>query len=170
MDWKKIIGVIAPTAATLLGGPLAGLAVDAIGKAIGMDAPTVDKVHAALTQGNLTGDQIVALKRAEQDLVVRLEELGLQKEKLDFDDRASARVRETVVKDYTNQVLSYTIVGAFVLLVAGTLLGWATVDGALAGTLVGYLSAKCEQVLSYYFGSTKGSARKTELLADIGKP
>jgi hypothetical protein len=27
------------------------------------------------------------------------------------------------------------------------------------------LSAKCEQVLSYYFGSTAGSARKTELLA-----
>jgi len=50
-------------------------------------------------------------------------------------------------------------------LVGATLLGAAKVDGALAGTLVGYLSAKAEQVLAYYFGSTAGSARKTELLA-----
>ena len=35
----------------------------------------------------------------------------------------------------------------------------------LAGTLVGHLSAKCEQVLAYYFGSSRSSDRKTELLA-----
>ena len=35
MDWKSIIGVVAPTLATALGGPLAGLAVETLGKALG---------------------------------------------------------------------------------------------------------------------------------------
>lgn len=77
----------------------------------------------------------------------------------------SARDREASVRDNTNRVLAYTIVGAFVGMVGTALLGYAKVDNVMAGTLVGYLSAKCEQVLAYYFGSTAGSARKTELLA-----
>jgi len=35
----------------------------------------------------------------------------------------------------------------------------------MAGTLIGYLSAKADQVLSFFFGSTAGSQRKTELLS-----
>jgi hypothetical protein len=61
--------------------------------------------------------------------------------------------------------LAYAVVGGFLALVGSTLLGFANVDSALAGTLVGYLSAKAEQVLAYYFGSTRGSAEKTALLA-----
>jgi hypothetical protein len=40
------------------------------------------------------------------------------------------------------------------------------------GTLIGYLSAKSEQILAYYFGSSKSSDHKTELLAkapSVGK-
>ena len=36
MDWLRSI---APTIASALGGPLAGLAVDAVSKAIGIDPP-----------------------------------------------------------------------------------------------------------------------------------
>ena len=51
-------------------------------------------------------------------------------------------------------------------MIAGVVLaGYAKAETVLAGTIIGYVSAKCEQVLAYYFGSTKGSARKTELLA-----
>jgi|GEM_PF-4281121 len=32
-------------------------------------------------------------------------------------------------------------------------------------TLIGYVSAKAEQVVSYYFGSSAGSSRKDALLA-----
>lgn len=170
MDFKSIIGAIAPTVATMLGGPLAGLAVDALGTALGMESPTVDKVKKALTTGQLSGDQIVALKTAEQAVLVRMEELGIQREQLEHDDRASARAREVGVKDKTNQRLAFLVVGAFILMVGLTLAGAAKVESVLAGTLVGYLSAKCEQVLAYYFGSTKGSADKTNLLAGMRPP
>lgn len=36
---------------------------------------------------------------------------------------------------------------------------------ALIGTIIGYLSAKSDQVISYHFGSTKGSSDKDKALA-----
>lgn len=163
MDWLKNI---APTLATVLAGPLAGLAVEAIGNAIGMTDATKEKISDALQTGQLSGEQIIALKRAEIDMKAKEQEFGFKFEELVFKDRDSARQREMAVKDNTNKILAYTIVGSFVAMVTGTLMGWAKVDSVLAGTLVGYLSAKAEQVLAYYFGSTKGSADKTKLLAD----
>lgn len=165
MDWKNIIGTVAPTLAAALGGPLAGLAVDAIGKAIGLDSPTIKNVQDSFSAGHLTSDQIAQLKQAELALQVKMRELDISEEQLYFSDRDSARKRESIVQDKTNRNLAYVIVSAFIALVAASILGYAKVDSALAGTLVGYLSAKCEQVLAYYFGSSKSSDRKTELLS-----
>ncbi len=167
MEWLKNI---APTIATALGGPLAGVAVDAVGAALGWKDATKEKVVEALSRGQLTGDQVLALKQAELELKGKEQELGFKFAELDIRDRDSARQREMSVKDNTNTILAFTVVGAFVALVAGTMLGLAKVDTVLAGTLVGYLSAKAEQVLAYYFGSTKGSAAKTLLLAHAGDP
>lgn len=166
MDWLK---TIAPTLATALGGPLAGLAVEAVGKAFGWEEATLEKVSDALSHGQLSGEQVAQLKLAEIELIKQERELGFKFAELENRDRDSARQREMVVKDNTNKVLAYTVVGAFVALVAGTLLGWAKVDSALAGTLVGYLSAKAEQVLAYYFGSTRTSAEKTAMIARAGE-
>lgn len=166
LSWLK---TIAPTVATALGGPLAGLAVEAVGSAFGWEDATKEKVQDMLTKGQLSSEQLTQLKQAEMSMLEKERELGFKFAELDFKDRDSARQREIAVKDNTNKVLAYTVVGAFVALVAGTLLGWARVDSALAGTLVGYLSAKAEQVLAYYFGSTKGSAEKTAIIARGGK-
>jgi hypothetical protein len=34
------------------------------------------------------------------------------------------------------------------------------------GTLIGYVSAKADQVVSYYFGSSSGSKEKTQAMTD----
>jgi len=60
--------------------------------------------------------------------------------------------------------LALLIVVTFLVTVGMTLFGLTKVDSVLAGTLIGYLSAKCEQVISFYFGSSAGSQRKDELL------
>lgn len=170
MDWKALIGNLAPTVSTALGGPLAGLAVVELGKVLGIDAPTVKKVTEALTTVPLTGEQIVQVKQAELALQIRMRELEITEEQLYESDRDSARNREVKVQDGTNRNLAYVVVGAFIAMVAATLLGYAKVESVLAGTLVGYLSAKCEQVLAYYFGSSKSSDRKTELLSQSTPP
>ena len=130
---------------------------------------SLDPVTAALDIGGKLIERIwpdPTQRAAAQLELVRLQQSGeLQELTLSVQDRESARQREVGVKDYTNRILAFVVTGSFLAMVACTLLGYAHVDGALAGTLVGYLSAKAEQVLAYYFGSSAGSAAKTELLA-----
>ena len=44
VEISDVLKKLAPTAATLLAGPFAGMAVEAIGNALGMDEPTQEKI------------------------------------------------------------------------------------------------------------------------------
>lgn len=172
MDWKSLIKGVAPVVGTALGGPLGGAAVSIIADALGLSEKTEEAIKNVIGQG-LTPEQEVALQLAEKNFALEQLKINVALQtrlaELEVDDRNKAREREANVKDNTNRNLAYAIVGGFIALVGSTLLGFAEVDSALAGTLVGYLSAKCEQVLSYYFGSTRTSEQKTNLLAQQGK-
>jgi ABC-type Fe3+-siderophore transport system permease subunit len=165
MDFTQVIKTIAPTVAAALGGPLAGVAVSALGSIFGIEEPTQDKIAAAISNAQMTPAQVAQIKALELQYQNEERERQFKYVELQFKDVDSARAREAQVQDRTNRNLAYTIVGAFIALVGATLMGVTRVDSVLAGTLVGYLSAKCEQVLAYYFGSTRGSERKSELLA-----
>lgn len=165
MSFTDIVKTLAPTVASALGGPLAGAAVTALGGILGLSEPTQEKIASAISSGHMTSEQITRIKELELQYQNDEKERGFRYAELVFKDVDSARQREMVVKDHVNMVLAYTIVGSFIAMVGATLLGHAKVESVLAGTLVGYLSAKAEQVLAYYFGSSRGSDRKTELLA-----
>jgi hypothetical protein len=50
--------------------------------------------------------------------------------------------------------------------------GYKTKDPAMAGTVgivIGYVFGEAKQVLSYYFGSSAGSATKDKTISDIAK-
>lgn len=166
MDWKNLLGTVAPWIGTALGGPLGGMAATAIAEVFGLSEKTEDALKQALS--GATPEQMFALKAADQQFAVRMQELGFQNvqalEKIAADDRDSARKREASVLDYTPRILAYLIVGGFLGMAYGVLFKQMSADSVLAGTIIGYLSAKAEQVAAYYFGSTAGSARKTELL------
>lgn len=166
MDWMTTLKHIAPTVASAFLGPLGGIAVAAIGNVLGVSDATQDKIAEVIKNGQLTPEQIGEIKKLEMQYQENERERGFKYTELEFKDRDSARVREAATKDNTNKILAFVIVGAFIAMVAGTLLGAAKVESVLAGTLVGYLSAKAEQVLAYYFGSSSGSLAKTDLLAN----
>lgn len=161
-DWIK---TIVPMLGTALGGPLGGAAAAFIADKLGIESKTVEAVSEVLNSGKMTPDQISAIKLAEMDFKKFLESNKIKMEEIAAADRNSARNREVQVKDNTNKILAFTVVGAFIAMVGATLMGFAKVESVLAGTLVGYLSAKAEQVLAYYFGSSAGSKDKTALLA-----
>jgi hypothetical protein len=144
------------------------MAVTALGGIFGLSDATQDKIAKVVTNGQMTPEQIAGIKELELRFQNDEKERGFRYAELEFKDRDSARQREMQTKDYTNRVLAYTIVGSFIAMVGAALLGYAKVESALAGTLVGYLSAKAEQVLAYYFGSSAGSQAKTDLLARAG--
>lgn len=165
MDFTQVIKTIAPTVASALGGPLAGAAVSALGAIFNIGEPTQDKIKEAIENAQMTPAQIAQIKALELQYQNDEKERAFKYAELEFKDLDSARQRDAATRDNVNRNLAYAMVVAFIAVVAATLLGAARVDSALAGTLIGYLSAKCEQVLAYYFGSTRGSERKTELLA-----
>ena len=69
MDYVSILKTVAPTVATMLGGPLAGMAVKFIGDQIGIPAATTDAVTAALTSMGETPEG--RIKLAEIDAALR---------------------------------------------------------------------------------------------------
>lgn len=163
----KKIAPFAPTVASLFGGPGAGLAVEAIGKAFGLSSPTADSIQEHLSSLQMTGDQILQLKQAELALQTRMKELDISEEQLRYADVDSARKREMSVKDLTTPMLAWTVVGASVSLCVAAVTGYVTKDpsqATLVGTVIGYVISEAKQVLSYYFGSSQGSAAKNEML------
>jgi hypothetical protein len=157
---------LAPTVASAILGPLGGIAVAAIGSVLGVSDATQDKIAEVIKNGQLTPEQIGEIKKLEMQYQENERERGFKYAELEFKDRDSARAREVGTKDNTNKILAFVVIGAFLAMVGATLLGYAKVESVLAGTLVGYLSAKAEQVLAYYFGSSSGSKAKTDLLAN----
>lgn len=166
MDWTTVLKTLAPTVASAVLGPLGGVAVAALGNILGVSEATQDKIADAIKTGQLTPEQVGEIKRLELQYLETERERGFKYSELEFRDRDSARAREVATKDNTNKILAFTVIGAFIAMVGATLLGYAKVESVLAGTLVGYLSAKAEQVLAYYFGSSAGSAQKNALLAN----
>lgn len=166
MSWLDDIGAIAPTIATALGGPLAGLAAQTVGWIFGLgDSPTKEEVKSALEGSNLSGEQIVQLKQVEQEFKLRLKELGIKESQLIYEDRSDARAREVKLKDWTPRVLAFLVVGGFF----GTLtwlLGNELPNGVkeLVYLLLGGLSTMVANVFNYYFGSSQGSMFKNEQL------
>lgn len=170
-DWKSIVGAVAPTIATALGGPLAGLGIKALSDALlGHENGTEDDIAQAVSAAN--GADLVKLREIDAQFAAQMKALDVDLERIAAGDRESARSREVRSGDaWTPRAIGILALGGFLWSVYWVLSG--SVQGmtdpttvALVGTLVGYVSAKADQVVSYYFGSSAGSARKTEAMSD----
>ena len=166
-DWNNTVNSIAPLIGTAIGGPFGGMATAAITSIMGVDKDATDE---QLTEAirNATPEQLVQIKNADNDFKVRMRELGIKEEDLHAKDRDSARKREVALGgDMTVKILAVLIMVGFFVICA-YVLGWGLGEGVsagLGGVIVGYASAKAEQVCNYYFGSSKGSKDKTTLSA-----
>jgi len=157
MDWLK---QIAPTIATALGGPLAGLAVDAISKAIGVDPKDVNKT---IADGKLTADQIAQIKQAELAMAARAQELGLDFEKIAVDDRKSARAMQTSTQSMIPGMMAIAVTLGFFGILIGLMTEHFKTSDALM-LMLGSLGTAWTGIIAFYFGSSAGSQKKDDLL------
>lgn len=169
----NLVRTVAPTIASAVGGPLAGMATRAISEAL-LGKPDGSEQELADAAAKASPDQLLALKQAENDFAVKMRELDIDLERIANQDRDSARHREIQTKDWMPRILAFVIVAGFMLTVFLVLLGH--VEGmrdplmaTTVGTLIGFVSAKCEQVVAYYFGSSAGSKAKDEAMRRNGK-
>jgi hypothetical protein len=159
---KQVIAAVAPTLGTALGGPFGALAGAVVAKALG---GSEKEIEASIDRQD--PEALVKLKDGERNFIIEMERLEITREQLVYDDRKDARARETSLGgDLTTKVLAYAIVGGFIALAFSLLFKVTIADSIIAGTIIGYFSAKCEQVVSYYFGSSHSSRTKTDALTE----
>lgn len=164
----NLVRTVAPSIASAVGGPLAGMATRAISEALlGKPDGSEEELQAAASKA--TPEQLLALKQAENEFAVKMRELDIDLERISSQDRNSAREREVKTGDWMPRVLAFIVVGGFMFTVFLVLMGY--VEGmkdplmaTTVGTLIGFVSAKCEQVVAYYFGSSAGSKAKDDLM------
>jgi hypothetical protein len=171
LDWKSIVSTIAPALGLALGGPLGGLAAKTVAQVLlGRPEATDDEMAQAVQ--NATPEQLLALKKADNDFKVQMRQMDIDLARIAEGDRDSARRREAEVRGWANPVLATLVISGFFGVVAYIVAGKAQLSGeagAVIGTVVGYVSAKADQVIAYYFGSSLGSARKDETIKALAR-
>lgn len=173
MDWKAIVSTVAPWLGTAIGGPLGGMAVSAAADALGLSEKTESAIKAALS--GATPEQMLALKNADQQFALKMQELGFASERdleqIAANDRASARDREVHTGDHTPRIIACAVIIGFFGILGAMLFHALPADGKDPLLLMlGSLGAAFTAVISYFFGSTAGSSEKTRLLAQSQPP
>jgi len=157
MDWLK---TIAPTIVTALGGPLGGLAYEAVSKVLGISQDDAKKM---LDDGKLTADQIASVQQAEIALKAKAQELNLDFEQLAVQDRKSARDLQQNTHSIIPPALAIIVtLGFFGILVGLMMETFKTSDALLL--MLGSLGTAWTAIMSFYFGSSAGSQAKDAML------
>jgi len=149
-----LLGSVAPTIATALGGPVAGIAVKALSGALfGHQDGTEDDIMSALANPN--GDQLAALKKIDADFKTQMKSLDIDLERIAASDRDSARQMAIQTHDWTPRILAVVVICAWVF-IQWHLLNSVIPDvmRELIARVLGTLDAALTLVLSYYFGSS----------------
>lgn len=176
-DWKSIVGTVAPTIATALGGPLAGVAVASLATALGL-SPDADENQVAECVQKATFDQLAELKKVDSDFKAKMAKLEVDLARIAANDRKDARQREIDSDDSTtpkalaiinvigNLLVSAAIFYAMALYMNGTLSDIKVPEFlvALIGGVVSNIYSSSKQVMEYYFGSSSSSNSQNRLL------
>jgi hypothetical protein len=163
-QFGPLLGQVAPTIATALGGPLAGVAVKTLSSVLlGHENGSEEDVTTAL-QG-ASPDQLAAIKKIDADFKAHMKELDIDLERIAAGDRDSARQMQMATKDWVPKLLAVVItVGFFGILI------WMLINGMPKnGTeallmMLGALGTAWTGVVNFYYGSSAGSKQKTDAL------
>ncbi|QAX29284.1 hypothetical protein [Leisingera sp. NJS204] len=163
----RFLGTVAPTVAAALGGPMAGVAVDALAtQFMGRQGASSNEVEQAILGASAA--DLAKLKQVDAEFAAQLQAAGIELERIAADDRASARARQVQTRDWVPGVLAAAvIVGFFVVLAYVSLYELPAATGPVVTLLIGSLATGLSQVLNFYFGSSVGSKNKDAVIAGM---
>ena len=153
---KNVVGAVAPTLGTALGGPMGGMAANMIAEVLG--CPNTPKaIETAIQQA--TPEQMLELKKAENDFEVQMKELDVDVFKLEVADGQDARNKFS--KDWTARIMGIAVVGGFMgYIFLVTLQPPEQNSEALINLVLGYLGGLASAVISFYFGASHSPDKK----------
>jgi len=150
---KNVVGAVAPTLGTALGGPMGGIAANMIAEVLGVpnNPKSIEKAIAEATP-----EQMLELKKAEQQFEVQMKELDVDIFKLETQDAQDAR--KNFSKDWTARIMGIATVGGFLgYIFLVTLQPPEQNSEALINLVLGYLGGLASAVISFYFGASNTS-------------
>lgn len=185
MDWKDIGKSLLSQGIPILGGLLGGPA-----------GATAGKIVASLVDGNVDPDKpeevmnaiqadsksLEKIAQYEIEHKIKLQELQIEATRLHMNDLESARKREISVVQSTGKMdthlytLAYFVVACFIIVSVVLTIAMVAfphdknlpTDNPLLMLIIGALISGFTQVLSYFFGSSKGSAEKNAVFTAKG--
>ena len=149
---KTVIGTVAPSLGTALGGPMGGMAVNLVTKALGIDAKSSPKQMQAAVE-KATPEQLAALKKVETEFEVRMKELDVDLFKLETADVQEAR--NAFKGDWTPKVFGLVALFGFVgYIFLVTLQPPSENSDTIVSLVLGYLGGLVSGISSFYFGAS----------------
>lgn len=163
----QLIRQVAPTIATALGGPLAGLATKTLSEALlGEPNGSPDEIAAAL--GSASPEQLAKLREIDANFRVTMKKLDIDLAQIDASDRADARKRQADTKDKTPMVLAGVVcIGFFGTLVSLMFYGLPNRGQDALLIMLGALGAAFTAIINYYYGSSSGSRAKEAIIEQM---
>jgi len=147
---KGILGAVAPTIGTALGGPMGGMAANMVAEALGCD-PEPKKIEQAIQAA--TPEQLAELKKIDADFDIKMKELDVDLFALETADIQSARGMFS--KDWTARIMGLTVVGGFMgYIFLITVQPPEQNSEALINLVLGYLGGLASAIISFYFGES----------------
>jgi|TARA_R110001599_G_scaffold1452_3_gene7016 hypothetical protein len=147
---KGIIGAVAPTIGTALGGPMGGMAAKMVSEVLGVDNDP-KKIEQAIQAA--TPEQLAELKKIDKDFDIKMKELDVDLYALETKDIQDARGKFS--KDWTARIIGVTVVGGFMgYIFLVTLQPPEQNSEALINLVLGYLGGLASAIISFYFGAS----------------
>tara|TARA_B100000963_G_scaffold124997_1_gene108984 strand:+ start:6192 stop:6665 length:474 start_codon:yes stop_codon:yes gene_type:complete len=147
---KNIVGAVAPTLGTALGTPMGGMAANLIAKTLGVSN---DQKSIQQALQNATPEQMLELKKAEQQFETQMKELDVDIFKLETQDKQHAR--SMFSKDWTARIIGLFTIGGFLgYIFLVTLQPPEQNSEALINLVLGYLGGLASAIISFYFGAS----------------
>lgn len=166
-NWIETLRTVAPTLASLAGGPLAGTAVSALSNLLfgKPDAPADEIAQAMATASPET---LAKLKQLDNDFKAQMKQLDIDLERIAAEDRSSARQREVQVRDKIPGVIAMLVLGGFFgLLALMAFKPLPQIAEAPFNVMLGALGAMVTAIAQYYFGSSASSRAKDTTIATL---
>ncbi len=175
MNLKKILGNIGCAALGAIVPPFGGMAAKVLKDVLGLeDSDTEDDIVAAIEKA--TPEQIIKLQQASNKFKKEMKKLDIDIIKIDKLDVQNARgfARDLGTKTINrlasfNATIVITVaVGVGALLWFGKLATMTALEASILTLIIREAYGRYEQVCNFFFGSSQGSKRKSELMNKAG--
>ena len=154
---KAILGLIAPTLGSAIGGPLGGVALKAVSQVLTGKGDTVlADIEAAISTAS--PDQLGQIKKAEAEFKVQMKTLDVDLAKINSADRSNARSANLAMGGSVPAILAIGTLATFFSYIGFVTFVPNDADVGLVNVAIGWLGGSASAVISYYFGASVSSS------------